>query len=114
MVIVGCPVCPNRKETERTTEINQILVDQHKRFRKKVFIFAILLPMFQAAFLYSYQWLRAETERHSKEICYQLTNSDKVVYYDDKCYLPDIAGDLSFIVDLSKLGYERTRIRLLD
>jgi len=113
-VIVGCPVCPNRKETDRTTEINQILVDQYKRFRKKVFIFAILLPMFQTAFLYYYQWLRAETERHSKEICYQLTNSDKVVYYDDKCYLPNIEGNLDFVVDLGQLGYERMRIRLLD
>ena len=100
-MIVGCPVCPNRKESEKTAQINQILVQQHSKFRKRLYTFIVLFSLFQ-------------TERHSREICYQLTNSAEVVYFDDKCYLPNVEGGLDFVVDLSQLGYERTRIRLLD
>ncbi len=113
-MIVGCPVCPNRKEADRTAEINQLLIEQHKKFKKRILAFVVLFSLFEVGALYSYRWVTTQTERHSREICYQLTNSDKVVYYDDKCYLPNIEGNLDFVVDLGQLGYERMRIRLLD
>ena len=113
-MIVGCPVCPNRKESERTAQINQILIEQHSKFRKRFYAFIVLASLFQGTLFYAYRWITTQTERHSREICYQLTNSAEVVYLDDKCYLPNVDGSLDFIVDLSQLGYERTKIRLLD
>ena len=113
-MIVGCPVCPNREDSERTTQINEILVQQHTKFRKRLYTFIVLFSLFQGTLLYAYRWITTQTERHSREICYQLTNSAEVVYLDDKCYLPNVEGGLDFVVDLGQLGYERTRIRLLD
>jgi hypothetical protein len=109
-MIVGCPVCPNKKEADRTTQINSFLI---RRCRRNTAL-AILLLISQACGFFLYHWISNKTEYYSKRICYHITNSKEVVYFDDKCYLPNIEGNLDFIVDLSELGYERMRIRLLD
>jgi len=109
-MIVGCPVCPNKKEADEVAHINSFLIRRHRR----VVVLMISLLMLQFCGFFTYWWLAGKTERHSKMICHQITNSREVVYFDDKCYLPNIEGNLDFIVDLDKLGREKIRIRLLD
>ncbi len=63
----------------------------------------MLFLIVEVGFFAGLWWIDKRIEHHSKQICYNLTGSPEVVYVNNKCYLPNDAGNLDFVVNLNEI-----------
>ena len=102
-MITGCPVCPNRKEAERTQDINSFLVQQRARTRRRTNILCLFFSLSLGLLLSTSQCVRERTGDWSARRCNEIVKMKDMTYFNGKCYLLQDDGNLDFIVDLSKL-----------
>jgi len=102
-MITGCPVCPNRREAERTQDINAFLVQERARGRRRTKILCLFFSLSLGLLLSTSQCVRERTGDWSARRCNEIVKMKDMTYFNGKCYLLQDDGNLDFIVDLSKL-----------